>query len=76
MAELQNQLRLDKQRAQNDHGKLAREMEGLRDGIRQTEEKYSAELIRLQQENEQLKKDIQQLKNLEIQLEKREKMLR
>lgn len=51
-------------------------MEGLRDGIRQTEEKYSAELIRLQQENEQLKKDIQQLKNLEIQLEKREKMLR
>jgi vacuolar-type H+-ATPase subunit I/STV1 len=76
IAELQNQLRLDKQRAQSDHGKLAREIEGLRDGIRQTEEKYSAELIRLQQENEQLKKDIQQLKNLEIQLEKREKMLR
>jgi hypothetical protein len=39
-------------------------------------EKYQAELAELQQENEQLKNDLQLLKNLEIQLDKREKMLR
>lgn len=69
---LQVQLRQENQKAQDEHVKLTKE----RDNTRQIEEKYSAEIIRLQQENEQLKKDIQQLKNLEIQLEKREKMLR
>ncbi len=73
---LQVQLRQENQKAQDEHVKLTKEIEGLRDNTRQIEEKYSAEIIRLQQENEQLKKDIQQLKNLEIQLEKREKMLR
>jgi hypothetical protein len=34
------------------------------------------ETAKLIQENEQLKKDIQLLKSLEVQLEKREKMLR
>ncbi|MCK7468279.1 MAG: hypothetical protein MZU91_09285 [Desulfosudis oleivorans] len=63
-------------KAQDEHVKLTKEVEGLRDNTRQIEEKYAAEIIRLRQENEQLKNDIQQLKNLELQLEKREKMLR
>lgn len=73
---LQNQVKQEKYRVQGEHVKLTKENEGLRINTRQIEEKYSAEIIRLQQENEQLKKDIQRLKNLEIQLEKREKMLR
>jgi hypothetical protein len=73
---LQLQLRQENQKAQGENVKLTKEIGGLRDNTRQIEEKYSAEIIRLQQENEQLKKDIQQLKNLEIHLEKREKMLR
>lgn len=63
-------------KVQGERVKLTKEIEGLRDNTKLIEEKYSAEIIRLQQENEQLKKDIQQLKKLEIQLEKREKMLR
>ena len=73
---LQVQLSQENQKAQDEHVKLTKEVEGLRDNTRQIEEKYSAEIIRLQQENEQLKNDIQQLKNLELQLEKREKRLR
>jgi len=73
---LQVQLRQENQKAQGEHVKLTKAIEDLRDNTRQIEEKYSVEIMRLQQENEQLKKDIQQLKNLEIQLEKREKMLR
>lgn len=73
---LQNQLKQERQKNQSENIKLAKEIELLRDNAKQTEDKSSAELVRLQQENEQLKKDIQQLKNLEIQLEKREKMLR
>ncbi len=40
------------------------------------EERNRAEISRLQQENEQLKKDIALLKKLEIQLDKREKLLK
>lgn len=40
------------------------------------EEKYQAETVKLQQENEQLKNDLALLKKLEIQLDKREKMLK
>ena len=69
---LQGQLK----QAQDEHVRLTKELEGFRDNNRQIEEKYAAEIIRLKQENEQLKNDIQQLKNLELQLEKREKMLR
>ena len=67
--ELQKQLNQEKQKVQGDQSKLAKD-------IKQLEEKYSTDIIRLQQENEQLKNDIRQLKNLEIHLEKREKMLR
>ena len=69
-------LRGQLKQTQDEHVKLTKELEGLRDNNRQIEEKYAAEIIRLKQENEQLKNDIQQLKNLELQLEKREKMLR
>lgn len=41
-----------------------------------SEERNRAEISKLQQENEQLKKDIALLKKLEIQLDKREKMLK
>jgi hypothetical protein len=40
------------------------------------EEKYQAEAVKLQQENEQLKNDIELLKKLEIQMGQREKMLK
>lgn len=73
---LQAQWKQERQKYQSENGKLIKEIEGLRGGVRQSDEKTVAEVLRLQQENEQLKKDIQQLKNLEIQLEKREKMLR
>ncbi len=70
---LQSQIKQEKQK---EHVKLTKEIEGIKESARQNEEKNSIEIIRLQQENEQLKRDIQQLKNLEIQLERREKMLR
>jgi hypothetical protein len=71
IAMLQAQLKQERHRCQSDHLKLSKEIDGLRDSTRQNEDKVSAEVTRLQQENEQLKKDIQQLKNLEIQREKR-----
>ncbi len=76
IAALQAELKKEKLKTQEDQVKLAKEIRDLKDNVKQAEEKYSVEVNRLQQENEQLKKDIQQLKNLEIHLEKREKMLR
>ena len=73
---LQGQLKEQKTEALQEQAKLKKDIEGLKSSVRQAEEKNSAELIRLQQENEQLKNDIRQLKNLEIRLEKREKLLR
>ncbi len=55
---------------------VAKELELLKKELRLLNEKYQTDLTAAQQENEQLKKDLQQLKNLEIQREKREKMLR
>lgn len=52
------------------------EIEQLKKDRRLLLEKSQAEIGALQQENEQLKKDIQLLKNLEMQLDKREKLLR
>jgi len=48
----------------------------LRRELRQLNEKYQEELNRVNQENEQLKRDIRLLKNMEIQRENRERMLR
>ena len=60
------------EKAKEDNAKLLKENEqAKKDNRRLLEE--TAKLI---QENEQLKKDIQLLKSLELQLEKREKMLR
>ena len=72
---LEAALKTEKNRAQDEHVKLAREIDGLKGNVKKAEES-AAETTRLQQENDQLKKDIEQLKNLEIRLEKREKMLR
>jgi len=55
---------------------LLQENEKLKKDIRHLHDRLKAETTRLSEENEQLKKDIQLLKNLEIQLEKRDKMLR
>lgn len=73
---LQTQLAREKQKAQTDRTKLQKENDALSEEMRLTEEKYKTEMARLQQENEQLKKDMQLLKQLEVQLERREKMLR
>lgn len=73
---LETRLKQDKQKAQTEQIKLLKEMEGLKESSRLAEDRYTAETLKLQQENEQLRNDIQQLKKLEVQLEKREKMLR
>ncbi|MDA8126027.1 MAG: hypothetical protein M0009_12660 [Deltaproteobacteria bacterium] len=52
------------------------EKEQLKKTIRELTEKQQTETQALAQENEQLKKDLQRLKTLEIELEKRERMLR
>ena len=54
---------------------VRQENERLKKEIRNLD-KMQTEAVRLQQENEQLKKDIQLLKELEVQLDRREKMLR
>ena len=58
--------------AKEDRARLLKENEQLRKDNRRLLE----ETAKLIQESEQLKKDIQLLKSLEVQLEKREKMLR
>jgi hypothetical protein len=56
--------------------RVMQEIEQMKKDSRLLTEKSQAEISALQQENEQLKKDIQLLKNLEMQLDKREKLLR
>lgn len=73
---LQTQMTREKQKAQAERTKLQKENDALSEELRLTEEKCKMETSRLQQENEQLKKDMQLLKQLEVQLERREKMLR
>lgn len=59
-----------------DKTKTIQENELLKKELRLLNEKYQSEVAALQQENDQLKGDLQLLKNLELQLDKREKMLR
>lgn len=59
-------------KAQTDKAKILRENEHIKKDNRQLLE----ETAKLVQENEQLRKDIQLLKSLEVQQQKREKMLR
>jgi len=60
------------EKAKEDNAKLRKENEQIKKDNKQLLE----ETAKLVQENEQLKKDIDLLKSLEVQLEKREKMLR
>jgi len=55
---------------------LLKENDGLRQTIRELTERLQAETAALTQENDQLKKDLQRLKLLEIELQKRERMIR
>ena len=64
------------QKLATDRNRTLHENEQLKKDLRQLSDKYQADLAALQQENEQLKKDLQLLKNLEIQLDRREKLLR
>ncbi|MBU4074537.1 MAG: hypothetical protein KKF28_04000, partial [Proteobacteria bacterium] len=52
------------------------EKEWLKKTVREMMDKLQAEKASLSQENEQLRKDLKRLKDLEIELEKRERMLR
>ena len=64
------------EKTREDREKLLQENEKLTQDIRQLNDKLKADTTRLSEENEQLKKDMKLLKNLEIQLEKRDKTLR
>ncbi|MBM4271571.1 MAG: hypothetical protein FJ139_05360 [Deltaproteobacteria bacterium] len=65
-------------RGRSDTGmdRLLRENEQLKKNNRVLLEKLNSETAKLIQENDKLKKDIELLKSLEVQLEKRDKMLR
>jgi hypothetical protein len=71
--------RLDRQRidkSQAEKAKALQESDGLKKTVRELTEKLQSETAAFAKENDQLKKDIQRLKALEIELEKRERMLR
>ena len=63
-------------RGQSEQEQLKNENERLKKEIQALNGRFQAERSALLQENEQLKKDIELLKKLEVQLDKREKMLR
>jgi hypothetical protein len=71
---LQDQLHLDEARAEQN--RLLKENDSLRQTIRELTERLQAETAALTQESNQLKKDLQRLKLLEIELQKRERMIR
>ena len=56
--------------------RLLQENDRLKKTVRELTDKLQAEKASLSQENEQLRKDLKRLKDLEIELEKRERMLR
>jgi hypothetical protein len=64
------------EKAQTEHNLLLHENEHLRKTIHELTERLQVETAALTQENEKLKKDLQSLKALEIELQKRERMLR
>lgn len=74
MMNRQEHLLLDK--AWAEQNRLLQENDSLRKTIRDLTERLQAETAALTQENEQLKNDLQRLKLLEIELQKRERMLR
>ena len=68
--------RLLADKAKAERGKALQENEALRKTVRELTERLQTETKALAQENEQLKQDIQRLKVLEVELEKRERKLR
>jgi hypothetical protein len=75
---LEEGLRLQQtlQQTQAERNRLLQENEQLRKSAREAAERLQAEKTGLSQENEQLRKDLKRLKDLEIEIEKRERMLR
>lgn len=70
------QERLLKERALADRARALQENEQLKKAVRDLTERLQAETAALTQENDQLKSDLQRLKTLEIELQRRERMLR
>jgi len=73
-ASRQDRLLTDKVKAEK--AKTLQENEALRKTVRELTERLQKETTALVQDNEHLKQDIKRLKALEIELEKRERMLR
>ena len=63
-------------KAVTEKNRLVKEHESVKKERKLLEEKYHNDTAKLKTENEQLKNDIQLLKNLEIKLNKRDKLLR
>jgi hypothetical protein len=74
--EASRQGRILTDKGQAEKAKALQENEALKKTVRELTEKLQKETTALTQENEQLKQDLQRLKALEIELEKRERMLR
>jgi hypothetical protein len=72
MIRLIDTLQSSEEKFRADKAKLMKE----NDQLKKDNKRLLEETVKFFQENEQLKKDIQLLKSLEVQLEKREKMLR
>jgi hypothetical protein len=70
----QDRLLMDK--AQAEKAKALQENDHLKKTVRELTDKLQSETAAFTKENDQLKKDLQRLKALEIELEKRERMLR
>jgi hypothetical protein len=68
--------RLLKEKALAERARALQEIEQLKRTVRELTERLQAETAVLAQENEQLKNDIRRLKALEIELQKRERILR
>ncbi len=76
LRETSRQERLQTERLQAERARLHQENEQLKKTVRELTEKLRADTSSLTQENEQLRKDLQRLKALDIELEKRDRMLR
>jgi len=74
--EMNRQDRLLVDKTETERLRALQENDQLKRTVRELTEKLQSETTALAQENEQLKKDIQRLKVLEIELQKRERMLR
>lgn len=68
--------RIQSEQMQAERTGAKQENEALQNKLRELTERYQMETAALVQENEKLKRDLQRLKALEIELEKRERMLR